>query len=66
MPRGKKKRGAWHIKLWFADGSRYELMSHADKQFTDARMAESIRKYIVPIIEGIERRASPDGPEEAR
>jgi len=51
MPRGHRKRGAWHCKIWFSDGCRYELESNPGRTFTNADILNSVRKNLIPMLE---------------
>jgi hypothetical protein len=47
---GRRKSGAWDVKVWFSDGSRCEWTSREGKTFTNAEILEYMRK-IVTVLE---------------
>ncbi len=57
MPRGKPKRGEFAFTIWYADGSRVKWRSI--RQQTDAEIAQAIRRYLVPVMERLEKQSAP-------
>lgn len=53
MPRGQRKRGAYDCKIWFADGSSYRITSKAGVVFTNAEIAETIRRNVLVPLEHV-------------
>lgn len=50
MPRGKPKKGAFLVKVWFEGGGSLEWTSHPHKRLTNEEIVTYLRDEVVPAL----------------